>query len=139
MTLQFVDACNSKAGILFWFDVIFWVSKTRDQVHFTFGTNTIPEEPCLTVIKLSIYPLCWEHSLVENTLSFPDLTLIYLLWELSLEYLYVIWQRNENPVRKQTIVSLNFEKKVRFFNANRLIRVYKRNYFMKYIGTNAYG
>ena len=59
---------------------------------------------------------------------------------MSLKYSKFIWQRNLNPLHKQTIVCLNFEKKSRlFFSPNGLIRVFIRNYFTRCIGTNAYG
>jgi hypothetical protein len=37
------------------------------------------------------------------------------MWELSLEYSKVTWQRNQNSLHKQTIVSLNFEKYSRLY------------------------
>jgi hypothetical protein len=74
-----------------------------------------------------------KYVLVENSLSFSDLTLRYSMWELSLEYSKVTGQRNQNPLDKQTqLFPWILKKRVHVW-------AFLRIHFTKYIGTNAYG
>jgi hypothetical protein len=110
----YTSTCNSDAGVLFWFDVIFWVPKTNpnEEVtkyalytlhqHFTrkkTDPNVIKRLAFLkktpTQISESVKSFTLgtfsDFVMVENALSFPDLTLRYLIWDLSFKYSKFIW------------------------------------------------
>ena len=56
-----------------------------------------------------------DFVMVENTLSFPDLILRYSTRELSRENSKVLWQRDQNSLRKQTTPPPRILKKSRLF------------------------